>query len=96
MRIISATAFLLAGALPTTAGQCTDYEIMSHQLNTKYNEFRRVAGISGNQVMEIFVTDDNTSFTIVMRTTNNIGCMVSAGKTIVFLAKRVRPRGKEM
>ena len=72
---------------------CGVYEKMVDQLATKYKEYKRVVGISSKtQIVEVYMADDGSTFTVLIRNAGPIGCMVVSGQQVYILDKKPRPK----
>lgn len=99
MRLLLGAVVLLALSLSANAqSRCSDYATMVETLNSKYTEFKRMAGIlPENRLMELFIADDGSTFTVLMRFPSGQGCIITAGKYAYMTGKKPRHKpGKEM
>lgn len=59
---------------------CYKKDKMIEILTKRYREYNVLTGVGNRSVFEIFLSKDNTTWTIVRTNTNNISCIVAAGQ----------------
>lgn len=98
MRWLVAAVFIIAVSGPTQARWCDNHVKMIEKLNGKYGEYKRMVGRVNKGILEVYVSDNSTSFTIIMRTpTGKSACMMMSGQELFMLDKKPRHKpGKKM
>ena len=89
--------FLLAMAFstPVLAVECMPRDAAIQSLKAGWNEKLRAFGVtsSGKFVIELFVSEDNSTWTILETNTDKISCNVAEGAN--WEEERPRPREKK-
>ncbi len=86
LRVLGATllalALLLGVRAPASAQSvCTTHAEVTKQLESRHSESQVGIGLASNGgVVEVFSTDDGSSWTIVMTMPNGMSCLVAAGE----------------
>ncbi|MGH6946880.1 MAG: hypothetical protein ACREDZ_06090 [Kiloniellales bacterium] len=67
-------------ATPTAAETCGSYDSLRDQLRAVYQEQRAASGITKDgQLLEIYASDENGTWTILVTAPNGPACLVTAG-----------------
>ena len=76
--------FLLASGAPAIArGHCNFYEDLKQFLAEKWNEAPILRAISANgNLMVFFVSEDQSTWTIVSKSPGGVGCLVGSGEDL--------------
>ncbi len=84
LRVLGATLLalvLLLGVQSSASAQCASHAEVTKQLGSAYAEAQVAIGLASNGgVVEVFSTDDGSSWTIVMTMPNGKSCVVAAGE----------------
>ena len=83
LKAIILTLTLLSLATPATAQMvCGDHDTLVDILNKDHTEVRTGSGLAeGQMLIEIFVSEDTGSWTILSTTPEDIACIMAVGHT---------------
>lgn len=80
MRLLIIAAILAALSFPAVAN-CLPHELLANTLAERYGESLVGDGLARDQsVIELFVNPQSRTWTVVARTPNGYGCILSAGE----------------
>lgn len=87
MKTLIATIVALISAT-AAAGQgtsCGPRDAFADALAEKYGEHPRMRALNGNSMMEIFVSPDGKTFSVLVTNPSKMSCLVSSGTDVIML-----------
>lgn len=87
-------ALLLTTSAATAQTLCDQHDTLVTALADKYGEQKQSAGLTNNQVMEIYANNETGTWTVLMVNANGLACLVAAGT--IWLTFEQEPEGEPM
>lgn len=75
---------------------CAQHGTMVESLADKYGEQKQSAGLTNNQVMEVYANNETGTWTVLMVNANGLACMVAAGTIWLTFDPIEEPEGEPM
>lgn len=75
---------------------CAQHGTMVENLADKYGEQKTNAGLTGQQVMEVYANPETGTWTVLMVNANGLACMVAAGEIWLTFEPETAPVGEPM
>lgn len=75
---------------------CAGHGTMVESLADKYGEQKTGAGLTGQQVMEVYANEETGTWTVLMVNASGLACMVAAGTIWLTFEPEPIPDGEPM
>lgn len=72
---------------------CAQHGTMVENLADKYGEQKTSAGLTGQQVMEVYANPETGTWTVLMVNAEGLACMVAAGTIWLTFESEATPDG---